>query len=619
MNGVIATIPRNQFFDPLGKPLAGGKLYTYLAGSTTLATTYQDQALTIKNENPIPLDATGSCSIWMDPAKSYKLVLKNKQGVTQPGWPVDGISGAATPVSLEPTFSLYPKLSALAASDGAGLMGFTQNGAGATKRTVLDKLRENTPSIFDFMTAAQVAAVRTGATWFDSTSVIQAALDVLPAVNFPPGTYRVSKELRVKKPNFRLVCAGKEQVTFIATAKMANVIGVYGNDDNPDSLIENITLSGFTVDGAGLAENGLLVASCLSPNLYNDIDVIGCKSWGINHNRGFTNRARAVRCFNNTGSGFRAGKEVNQCDFDIEADNNGGVGILVLGADGLRITGGVENNGEDGLRVNSSQIPNIHGLNIDLRYVENNGTKNKALYKGIRLETAGPTNIMQGVKIGPCFLNISGEVGIHIGPNIIGVSIEEVTHLNTGNQMPLVLSSHYTDPNVVKAANINVSKSSSITPVHFTVETAAPGQVTAAAEFIFESLNIVPGGEFQPTILTGGDAGRAYGIQKGAVTKVGDRCFFDLTVSMSAKGTSSGPLDIGGLPYASMDDLRNPMTIVADGLIYSGQLVALMPPEPAAFIRLYSQTGGSPLVALTESALPQTGVTIWISGSYPIR
>lgn len=96
MTGVIATIPRIQFSNALGLPLAGGKLTTYLAGTTTPEPTYQDQALTIENETTITLDSTGSCVLWLDPAKTYKLLLKSALGVTQPGWPVDNISGAGS-------------------------------------------------------------------------------------------------------------------------------------------------------------------------------------------------------------------------------------------------------------------------------------------------------------------------------------------------------------------------------------------------------------------------------------------------------------------------------------------------------------------------------------------
>lgn len=108
MAGVIATIPKFQFSSN-GVPMVGGTLETYIAGSTTPATTWQDSALTIANTNPISLDARGECVLWLDPAVVYKFVLKNAQGVIQ--WTQDNISNPAA-LRLD-----------LAASSGASLVG----------------------------------------------------------------------------------------------------------------------------------------------------------------------------------------------------------------------------------------------------------------------------------------------------------------------------------------------------------------------------------------------------------------------------------------------------------------------------------------------------------------
>lgn len=197
MTGVIATIQRIQFFNALGAPLAGGRLLTYLAGTTTPADTFQDQALTVKNTNPIVLDATGSCVIWLDPAKSYKFVLKDKKGVIQPGWPVDNVSGAATQTSLTPTLSTYTKLTALAAATGASLISCIAAGSGAIKRTLLDRSLD-TVSAFDYMTSAQIADVRAGVVT-DITAAVQAACNSFTVyagiVQLPPGNFRLSDSL----------------------------------------------------------------------------------------------------------------------------------------------------------------------------------------------------------------------------------------------------------------------------------------------------------------------------------------------------------------------------------------------------------------------------------------
>lgn len=91
MTGVISTIPKHQFFDNAGLLAAGYKLYTYLAGSLTPATTWQDQGLLSANTNPVVLDARGECSIWLDNSKEYKFILKTSSDVSV--WTVDDISG----------------------------------------------------------------------------------------------------------------------------------------------------------------------------------------------------------------------------------------------------------------------------------------------------------------------------------------------------------------------------------------------------------------------------------------------------------------------------------------------------------------------------------------------
>lgn len=190
MTGVIATIPRIQFSNALGLPLAGGKLYTYLAGTTTPETTYQDEDLTTANENPITLDSTGSCMIWLDPAKSYKFVLKSALGITQPGWPVDNISGASNLISLEPTLGLYAKLTALAAALGSSLIGFIQSSVGAVTMTLQDLLQESI-RVSQFGARPDVP---------NNLTKIQAAIDAAYSrgggqVRFAAGTYQVSGSL----------------------------------------------------------------------------------------------------------------------------------------------------------------------------------------------------------------------------------------------------------------------------------------------------------------------------------------------------------------------------------------------------------------------------------------
>ena len=73
-----------QFFTNNGIPNAGGLIYTYQAGSSTLLTTYTTVNGTIANTNPIVLDAYGRTpsEVWMQAGYSYKFVIQTASAVT---------------------------------------------------------------------------------------------------------------------------------------------------------------------------------------------------------------------------------------------------------------------------------------------------------------------------------------------------------------------------------------------------------------------------------------------------------------------------------------------------------------------------------------------------------
>jgi hypothetical protein len=83
-----------QFFTNTGAVLTGGKLYTYLAGTTTPAVTYTTSAGTVARTNPVVLDSAGrvpgSGEIWLT-AVSYKFILKDSNEVLIATY--DNISG----------------------------------------------------------------------------------------------------------------------------------------------------------------------------------------------------------------------------------------------------------------------------------------------------------------------------------------------------------------------------------------------------------------------------------------------------------------------------------------------------------------------------------------------
>jgi hypothetical protein len=78
----LAPVGKQQFFDASGRPLSGGKVYTYVAGTTTPLATYTDSTMATENSNPIVLDAGGFSAIWLNPAQTYKFIVKTSLGVT---------------------------------------------------------------------------------------------------------------------------------------------------------------------------------------------------------------------------------------------------------------------------------------------------------------------------------------------------------------------------------------------------------------------------------------------------------------------------------------------------------------------------------------------------------
>lgn len=65
---------RQKFTDANGNPLAGGKVYSYQAGTTTPLSTYTDYGGGTANANPVILDSNGEADIWIGSA-GYKFVI----------------------------------------------------------------------------------------------------------------------------------------------------------------------------------------------------------------------------------------------------------------------------------------------------------------------------------------------------------------------------------------------------------------------------------------------------------------------------------------------------------------------------------------------------------------
>lgn len=90
----LSPVFKQKFFANSGVPLNGGKLFSYLATTSTKTSTYSDAAGSSLNANPIILSFRGEADVYIEPNKGYKFVLApstDSDPPTNPIWTVDNV------------------------------------------------------------------------------------------------------------------------------------------------------------------------------------------------------------------------------------------------------------------------------------------------------------------------------------------------------------------------------------------------------------------------------------------------------------------------------------------------------------------------------------------------
>lgn len=247
-----------QGFNPAGQPLSGGKIYTYSAGTSTPQATYTTSTGAVPNSNPITLDAGGRPpnQVWLTSGSQYKFVLTDSSLSTISTY--DNIYGIGDTSTILPV---------LAASSGATLIGTITPLTSGVARTQQSK-NQDTLSVFDFMTTAQIADVKAYGFATDSTSSLQAAINAAVSSGYtllvPPGGYSISGNLNIPDPAaygvFKMVGAGISNPFSIGNSDgtqfrqltAATTLQYNGVGTHPTNLEINISGIGFYSTNAAL-------------------------------------------------------------------------------------------------------------------------------------------------------------------------------------------------------------------------------------------------------------------------------------------------------------------------------------------------------------------------------
>jgi len=354
------------FITGTNRPLAGGLMYTYKAGTTDPATTYSDDAGTT-NTNPIQLDSDGQCDLFLDDAVSYRIILKNSAGVTQ--FDKDRIAsiGNTQVQSFNSIAALRLKIGTTAANsaqtlgyysagDGGGALFYWNSTSSASdndgtiiKPTSLSGAGRWIAVLSDSINIRQFGAKMDGSN--DDSSSINVALDYAKSAGIDcvvsGGTARISNTIYIPYGvTFRGMGMNEGSNTYPSIIKAnANFVNgdmirfkgvadgsrlLWGGKIRCMTILGNTSATG-TQRGISLRDINNNVIATQDTSVFEDLYIRGCKSGGME----FPNGAipvtfNRIKLLWNNGPGIyiKSGANFHQSMsfIDVSGDgNNGGL------------------------------------------------------------------------------------------------------------------------------------------------------------------------------------------------------------------------------------------------------------------------------------------------------
>jgi len=587
MAGVAPINPRVQFLSSAGVPLVNGTVTVYLAGTTTLSNTWQDQALTTLNTNPITLDSRGEAQVWLDSSLTYKFLLKNVAGVTQ--WTVDNIAGPLALVLTEIQIADYTALRAytggakqvsvtgyLASAAPSGTAGlFTRDDNDTTSADnggtiiVASNGKRWKRAVSGAVNVRWFGALGDGTT--DDTTAIQAAINAVSPgklyIPKPPGSYYLVTGLTVSNA-LEIVGDGWETALYSTTAAPIIIVTSAGRLSISD--IKIIGSAGAFGAGGNAAQHGIHFQS---------------------NSQNFAVRRVWV---------YRAG----------------GRGIFIEGAYlGSLADGQCNDCGVDGVSITGkSAAPAQVASNVT---VQNWTSKTNGRY-GFLVDgnTVGANQI--AIDAGCFAINNTSEQ--LVATNCAGFSCKSFL-LEIDGSAPLSRPTYEMRCNVVTGLTLENIQTTGNTDIQ--VQGCTGGSITdirpntgAGGSFVFATDNVdvlyEEVGSWTPAIEFGGaTTGITYagGQQFGRYIKLGKRIKASGYFTLTNKGSAAGNMKITGLPYTVKNIANYIAGIGACSQQYNlsgvtGQ-VHIEPEENTTKIRVFTSSTGS-TAWLTDASCTNT-------------
>jgi len=421
-----------QFFTATGAVLTGGKLYTYLAGTTTPAIAYTNSGGATAWTNPIVLDAAGRVSgsgeIWLADGVAYKFVLKDSTDVLIATY--DNITGINsnfsnflsnqeifTATAGQTVFTLANAYVPGANTLSVFVDGVNQYGPGAAyayletgvntvtfvsglhvgasvKFTTVQSLTSTqatdaslvayTPAgagavtttvqnkLRQYVSVKDFGAVGDGVT--NDQPAIQTALNyaatVYASVFFPRGEYRINSSINVYSTT-AIQGEGIDSTVFRYYGTGGTAIELTGTALAPRI---KISLSDFSIYDQGTGVNGINMAYCYYSTL-NHLRIYGF-TVGIAIANCFNNQYNFIVSESNTQDGYNlSSTDANALNFiSCQGVNNGRAGFYSEGGRSVLLSGCTwEANTQYGVWIAGQNTTRPLSHTLEGCYIEGNG------------------------------------------------------------------------------------------------------------------------------------------------------------------------------------------------------------------------------------------------------